>query len=234
MPLVADSSSATNLLVTGADVAKRHTNNTAIAAYLDGHCAITSWIGLQVFSDGFSSTSLSAWTLPSPTPNVKVEGSGTSCMLHFLPNGTADGTSCYYLLPSAIKGDFRFEMDMTVMGSPITVLTLARADNAKNIVNLYHHNDGSWRCDSGSNQWGMTVRPFMNSGSYAVPYGSWGHWTISRSGTTLTLMLAPRGGMGMCTTWTFSPCITDDVGRIGVATRFSPGECYWDNIAFSE
>jgi prepilin-type N-terminal cleavage/methylation domain-containing protein/prepilin-type processing-associated H-X9-DG protein len=232
VPLVADcGNTTTNLLKSGADVAKRHTNNQAIAAYLDGHAAITGFVGLQVFADSFTSTTLSSWTKPA-IPNVKVEGNGSSVNLHFVPNGT-DGAACYFLLPTPIKGDFCFEMDMTALNSPITVLTLAKADGSKNIVNIYYHNDGNWRFDSGTVQNWVSVRPFSSSGSYAVPHGSWGHWTIKRIGTTLTFTLAPRGGSGTFTTWTLTGGAADDIGRIGAATRFSPGECYWDNLSFT-
>jgi hypothetical protein len=142
-----------------------------------------------------------------------------------------------------------------VLGSPITLLLLENAAG-KVIVQIYHHNYGDeWilyttPSSTGSTTQWVVGQPngvatgypgfFYTAGSpspyaFAVPYGTWGHLVVTRIGTQLSFTLSPLGGIGQTCTWVNpNPCMKDPVAIIGLATRFSPGACYWKNVLVTE
>jgi prepilin-type N-terminal cleavage/methylation domain-containing protein/prepilin-type processing-associated H-X9-DG protein len=231
--VVADTTNfTTNVLNTSVDVDKRH-KGKAVAAFADGHVALTDIVGIIVYDEQFTSTSLdTGWTFPVlPTnKNIEFQGGAANGQLHILPVAL-DGATSYLTLPAqnVFKGDFKFECDMSVTGSPITPMALQTATGTA-VASFYHHNDGSWRFDSGASQTGMgTTYPFSNNpANCSVIYSNWAHMTMQRTGATILITFKPRAGAGIQRTWTF-PCSTADVGRITVATRFS-AHGYLDNF----
>jgi prepilin-type N-terminal cleavage/methylation domain-containing protein/prepilin-type processing-associated H-X9-DG protein len=215
----------------GSDIEKRHAQKATVA-YADGHVELTPFVGLLIYEELFSATSLdTGWTIhtTASVPNVKMRGGGARWYLHAFPN-SADGTS-YLTLPTAnqFKGDFRFEFDASVPNSPVTAMAL-RTSTGANVVYLYYHNDGNWQFVGNAGALYPSPRPFSTSANTpCVTHGNWGRIILQRTGTKVTLTVFPLGGSGQTGTWS-TTCSKSDIAQLAVSTRFSPGEVYLDNL----
>ncbi len=231
---VADTSNfTTNVLTTSSDVDKRH-KGKAVAAFVDGHVGLTDIVGIIVYDDPISITTLdTGWTFPAlPTnKNIEFQGGVANGQLHIFPVAL-DGATSYLTLPAqnVFKGDFKFECDMSITGSPITPIALQTATGTA-IASFYHHNSGNgWRFESGASQtwFGPPTLFYNDAAQCSVLYGNWGHLTLQRTGSNMLVSMRPRAGAGLLRSWTF-PCSTADVGRIAIATRFTANG-YLDNF----
>ncbi len=232
--VVGDTSNfTTNLLNASSDVDKRH-KGKAVAAFVDGHVALTDIIGIIVYDEPFTSTSLdSNWTFPAlpANKNIEYQGGVANGSLHIFPVAL-DGATSYLTLPAqnTFKGDFKFECDMSVTGSPITPIALQTSAGIA-VASFYHHNSGNgWRFDSAAAQtwFGPPTLFYSDPTQCSVLYSNWAHLTLQRTGSSMLVSMKPRAGAGTLRSWTF-PCSTADVGRIAVATRFT-AQGYLDNF----
>jgi prepilin-type N-terminal cleavage/methylation domain-containing protein/prepilin-type processing-associated H-X9-DG protein len=241
-PMVADTSNTIdNVLRDGADIDFRHSNKV-IGAYVDGHAEATQILGLPIYSEPFSATSLdSGWTFPAvaTNKNVKIENTGTDYYLHAF-TVALDGASSYRTFPTVIKGNFRLEMDIKITNSAVTPIYLQGQVNY--IFNLYHHNNGNdWRNTSGATGYAQYFASttsgiglaYNNAAQCAMLYSQWGHLTMQRLGNSFTMSAYQKSTPGNVKSWTFTNPTPpmDDVYYMGLATRFSgAGDVYWDNI----
>jgi len=219
-----------NVMYTGADVDKRH-NKSALAAFVDGHVEMRLLVGITLYEDDFSATTLdSGWSYTDPArKTVNMVANGSNYMVHFF-QGPAEPLEDWYTLPTdkIAKGDFKLELDMTMNNNPQTILFLRNASGTY-IAQLYQHNAAnSWLMHTGSNDNWFQPNMWYNGTPSALQYNQWGHLTITRLGSTITMTLAS-------TTWTFTNCSTADVVQIGASPRsFSNPETWWDKIRLSQ
>ncbi len=247
-PLVADTSNTIdNTLRDGGDIDFRHSGKV-IGAYVDGHAEAVQILGLPIYSEPFSATSLnSGWTFPANPSykNVEIKNNGTDYYLHAFPSGL-DGASSYITLPKIVRGNFRLELDMEVTNSAVTPIYVQGTANY--VFNLYHHNNGNdWRDTSGANSYAnyfgsaYTAAPpglfYNNAAQCAILYSNWGHVTLQRLGSSFTMSAYQKSTPGNVLNWTFpnpTPPL-DDVYYLGLSTRFGgAGDVYWDNITISQ
>jgi len=232
-PLTCDTwNLATNILVDGGDIDRRHSGKT-IASYADGHVVAMDMVGLVTYEEKFSASSLSSpyWTFPANPAhmNARIQSSGSNYYLNgWTFSGCLDGATSFYRLPgeNIIRGNFKLEMDMMITGSALTPIFLQNGNTGTNIAIMYHHNSGNdWRFNGASFSPGL----FFNSGSYAIPYNVWGRIIFTRLGNQIQMTAKPLT-TGTLTSWTFT-CSMEDVTQIGYATRFNgAGYVSWDNV----